>query len=260
MLLRSITKHIKDQNWFAVFIDFVIVVFGVFIGIQVSNWNESRENEHIAEAYIERFKAEILIENQTSQNVFDYLSTVRTYGIAALAAFKQPTQQLKSAFLVDLYQASQTWNYQPNLSTYSELLATGRISLISDENRREALSGYFLGRSGSAKTIEKSMNTAYRATIRSYMENDIQMQIREECGDTYVRSDSNMTTIKLPESCDISFSDDLTLAEINQLHKNAIVRLELTFHLGEIDVALASLKNDINAGNATLALLEGISP
>ena len=42
MLLRRITHHIKNQNWFAVFLDFIIVVAGVFIGIQVSNWNESR--------------------------------------------------------------------------------------------------------------------------------------------------------------------------------------------------------------------------
>lgn len=42
MLLRRITKHVKDQNWFAVGIDFVIVVIGVFIGIQVANWNEAR--------------------------------------------------------------------------------------------------------------------------------------------------------------------------------------------------------------------------
>jgi hypothetical protein len=42
MLLRSITKHIKEQNWTAVSLDFVIVVIGVVIGIQVANWNEAR--------------------------------------------------------------------------------------------------------------------------------------------------------------------------------------------------------------------------
>ena len=42
MLLRRITQHVKDQNWFAIGIDFFIVVIGVFIGIQVSNWNEAR--------------------------------------------------------------------------------------------------------------------------------------------------------------------------------------------------------------------------
>lgn len=42
MLLRRITKHVKEQNWTAVGLDLVIVVFGVFIGIQVANWNDAR--------------------------------------------------------------------------------------------------------------------------------------------------------------------------------------------------------------------------
>lgn len=32
MILRNITKHVSDQNWFAVLIDFLIVVVGVIIG------------------------------------------------------------------------------------------------------------------------------------------------------------------------------------------------------------------------------------
>ncbi len=42
MILRSLTRHVRDQNWFAVGLDFLIVVLGVFIGIQVANWNETR--------------------------------------------------------------------------------------------------------------------------------------------------------------------------------------------------------------------------
>ncbi len=42
MILRRITEHVKAQNWFAVAIDFVIVVVGILIGIQVSNWNSAR--------------------------------------------------------------------------------------------------------------------------------------------------------------------------------------------------------------------------
>ena len=40
MILSSVVKHVREQNWFAVGVDFLIVVVGVFIGIQVSNWNE----------------------------------------------------------------------------------------------------------------------------------------------------------------------------------------------------------------------------
>lgn len=40
MLLRRVTEHVREQNWTAIVIDFLIVVGGVFIGIQVANWNE----------------------------------------------------------------------------------------------------------------------------------------------------------------------------------------------------------------------------
>ena len=40
MLLRRVIEHTKAQNWTAIVLDFVIVVVGVFIGIEVSNWKE----------------------------------------------------------------------------------------------------------------------------------------------------------------------------------------------------------------------------
>ena len=59
MLLRRITKHVKDQNWFAVAIDFFIVVVGVFIGLQVSNWNDARQERNNEAEYIQRLDAEM---------------------------------------------------------------------------------------------------------------------------------------------------------------------------------------------------------
>jgi hypothetical protein len=52
MILRRVMEHVKTQNWFAVAIDFVIVVTGVFIGIQVSNWNEVRKEGADRQLYI----------------------------------------------------------------------------------------------------------------------------------------------------------------------------------------------------------------
>ena len=44
MLLRSLTKHVRDQNWFAVFLDFFIVVAGILIAFQITEWNEARSS------------------------------------------------------------------------------------------------------------------------------------------------------------------------------------------------------------------------
>ena len=42
MLLRRITGHLKSQNWTAIFLEFVIVVVGVFVGLQAQNWSAER--------------------------------------------------------------------------------------------------------------------------------------------------------------------------------------------------------------------------
>lgn len=53
MLLRRIITHVKDQNWFAVVLDFVIVVLGILIAFQITNWaDNAREQNNLDEAEI----------------------------------------------------------------------------------------------------------------------------------------------------------------------------------------------------------------
>ncbi|MDT8442447.1 MAG: DUF6090 family protein, partial [Desulfuromonadales bacterium] len=58
MILRRVIEHVKDQNWFAVGIDFVIVVVGVFIGIQVANWNEAQAERRRLDVQLASLNAE----------------------------------------------------------------------------------------------------------------------------------------------------------------------------------------------------------
>ena len=43
MLLRSITKHVREQNWFAVALDFFIVVIGVGVAMYGQQWLGDRQ-------------------------------------------------------------------------------------------------------------------------------------------------------------------------------------------------------------------------
>ena len=54
MLLRSVIKHVNDQNWMAVWIDFVIVVLGVFMGIQIQGIYQDRRAQTQVEDYLQR--------------------------------------------------------------------------------------------------------------------------------------------------------------------------------------------------------------
>jgi hypothetical protein len=41
MFIRRLTDHIKQQNWSAVALEFVVVVVGVYVGLQVQEWREN---------------------------------------------------------------------------------------------------------------------------------------------------------------------------------------------------------------------------
>ena len=58
MLLRRVIEHVKTQNWTAVALDFVIVVVGVFIGIQVANWNDARAASDRSYQLLDRLEEE----------------------------------------------------------------------------------------------------------------------------------------------------------------------------------------------------------
>ncbi len=69
MILRRIAEHVKAQNWLAVALDFVIVVLGVFVAMQVANWNVARIERDLERAYLVRLHEEvsIMITEQESE-------------------------------------------------------------------------------------------------------------------------------------------------------------------------------------------------
>ena len=54
MILRRLAGRLRQQDWLAVTIELVLVMVGVFLGIQVANWNEERKARSTEAAYLER--------------------------------------------------------------------------------------------------------------------------------------------------------------------------------------------------------------
>jgi hypothetical protein len=63
MILSRITKALREQNWFAVAIEFVIVVAGVMLAFQITAWNETRGDLQRLELQAEAVRQE-MIENR----------------------------------------------------------------------------------------------------------------------------------------------------------------------------------------------------
>lgn len=59
MILRRIAAHLRKQEWTAIAIDFVIVVLGVFVATQVTDWNNARLERAEYQRAVERLRTEI---------------------------------------------------------------------------------------------------------------------------------------------------------------------------------------------------------
>ena len=254
MLLRRISDHVKAQNWTAIAIDFVIVVVGVFIGIQVSNWNEGRQNENRTQNYYSRLIDDLDSERRALVARLDYMEVTDRYGHAALAALKDQSAKQTSQFLVALYQASQIWTYSVQRATYDEILSSGVAETIPDPELRTHLANVYLNAEATRQIIVTT--TPYRQQIRLYLPNDIQSAIRERCDDEYIPTERNLIILKLPESCEFDFSrsqiddvnaalDEYPLLErqlVQRLASIAVRRSAIQAHLQLIDSLIDELR------------------
>jgi len=144
MILRRIAEAFRRQDWFTVFIETMIVVLGVFLGLQVNNWNEARS---------ERAKEAFAIDSLRSD--FQALDFSVSHGVCwhrrALDGLQVVAEALNAGRLDPEFKArfenGLRFGYL-NASTnkasgaLSELLSSGNMGLVSDPALRAALIAY----------------------------------------------------------------------------------------------------------------------
>ena len=185
MILRSITKHVKDQNWFAVGIDFLIVVVGVVIGLQVSNWNDARALDRQSVLFTERLTADLREEAWNFQFIVGYYDDVFTHAEKALAILEGKSMATDEALLISAYRATQYNEAFRRRTTYDELTSTGAIGLIRDhELRLTAMRVYTFP--VFEDLANEGRNSRYREAFRMNVPVAVQNALSENCGDRLV--------------------------------------------------------------------------
>ena len=178
MLLRRITEHVQAQNWVAIGIDFVIVVVGVFIGIQVSNWNDVRVARAMEIEFLGTVRDDIQQDIADSRGFVDMLAGVSRYGNLVLEVIDRDSECEGNCWLELLYffHASQWIDVRTDRSTFDEIKRTG---LPRDAGLKATLTRYY-GLTDQV-TIIVSELPAYRTLVRSKIPADVQQYMWEQC-------------------------------------------------------------------------------
>lgn len=59
MIKRRLGERLKQQDWVGVAIELALVIVGVFLGIQVANWNDQRRERALERAYVTRIAQDV---------------------------------------------------------------------------------------------------------------------------------------------------------------------------------------------------------
>ena len=232
MAIRRFREHVAKQNWFAVAVDVLIVVLGVFLGMQVNNWNEARIERGEVRAYrnqiIENLKAN---EREVAAGA-RYYRQVRRHALAALATLESNASR-DEGFLVHSYQASQYWPVRMERSAYDEMIASGMAKNFGDASVRRQLSSYYSGLDQFQETVTGF--TAYRERIRRALLFSVQQRIRDRCNDVIQRSASGAQYATLPDQCTLQLSAPLIARAAARLDETGELDQDLTRHIGDLD-------------------------
>lgn len=160
MLLRRVMQHVKDQNWLAVGLDLLIVVTGVFLGIQAQEWKAQRAEGRLEQVYLERILADIDLSIETTEENRARLtgySEQQWLVVNSLRACALPEDQ-RDTFADGIADLGKVGPSVFVLNTMDEMLSAGHFSTLQNPDIRDVLNGLARDR-GYQQNVFEAINT-----------------------------------------------------------------------------------------------------
>ena len=143
-ILGRLAEAVREQNWFAVALELVIVVVGVVIGFQVTAWGNERAARAQERELLRGLRAEIAANADLLDRVADEHSRTAEQARRVLAwtgprpADVPPT--VVDTLLVHLI--SEIPAYHPAMGEVEAMLGAGHLGLIRDDSLRAMLASW----------------------------------------------------------------------------------------------------------------------
>lgn len=141
MILRRLAAAIAEQNWVTVILEVVIVVVGIFLGLQASEWSQNREDRRTEVVYLKRIASDLDASlTQTTSNQ-EFQTRHARYGALVLQALRkcdlQPDQ--RDQFASGIYLVAKHSAAAFVQASLQELLSAGRLTIIRNSSLRQML-------------------------------------------------------------------------------------------------------------------------
>ena len=246
MLLRSLTKHVRDQNWFAVFLDFFIVVAGILIAFQITNWNERRaEYRNETQALIE-LKKELEGSIDIARAKSHAFRQAADAGKRSLTSLSRPNDCIANCWniIVDFMHASQWQDLNVSLSAYNTMRDQG---FPENTTIVDAVEAYIQININNSKVLEEL--PVYRSLVRQIINIEAQEFYWANCWS--IKNGLETYILECPKGV----SDDEAKRLVDEIVGNPIIKPHLTQWVGQIVSLPQTLGSQSKAAQEAIDLI-----
>lgn len=227
MIYKRMTANLRAQNWSAIGIELAIVITGVFVGTQVSNWNAERLEKRETQRMLAQLKPNLQSLTDFYSSAREYYVITRRYATTAFAGWRGDPNVGDRDFVIAAYQASQVLGLGTNGSTWATVLGADQLRRIDDLATRNDLS--FLMSADYTQFDVAAVNTPYRPGVRRLIPVEIQDGIRAQCGDY---PDPNKPLFfRLPPTCNLKIAPDAAAEAARILRSHPELAEDLQWHM-----------------------------
>jgi hypothetical protein len=248
MILRRVIAHFRKQEWTAIFLDFLIVVAGVFVGMQVANWNASRELRASEKSHLTQLRDEVVTNVRLLDAHQSYTRELVDAGRRGLdflggdAACGAKCVDL----VIDLFHASQLWGTPYPSARFDENV---RLGFPSEEGARARVELFYLNMAGW--TPINLTPPAFRTTLRGFLNPEASVALWGDCFDV---PDDQLEVLSRDCSGDLDPAD--AAATLDAIRADKSVANELRFWIGQNIFALDEFTDTRRSAETAIDALE----
>lgn len=199
MILRRFMKHINEQNWFAVGLDVLVVIVGIFLGLQVQAWYADRGDRVQEGIYTQQLIADLEIIELNIFNKTDFMEKkIALIGQSFFLLNGEEASVDKHQLVGKLALIADRKTLLLESSTFNDLQSTGNLRLIRDEAIRNEITLFFAS-ANRVQTIMEKNNRDYidEGFIPFLKSVGISYQMPTRSGDPALFTDTDLSTINI---------------------------------------------------------------
>ena len=143
-ILGRLSQAVREQNWFAVVLEVLIVIVGVVVGFQITAWGNERDLRDREAVQLEALREDFLANREQLDRVLSSQETAVTNQREMLQVLHGASPRPSSdSLLARLVFSTVTFHrFEPVLGAYEAMLSAGDLRLIRDPDLRSNLAHF----------------------------------------------------------------------------------------------------------------------